>query len=96
MRLPKTVTIKGNVWKVVRANRITYRGNECYGLCVYGKRQIRVLKRLEAQLTLHTFMHELAHATLHEMHIDLGAVLDEAVCDGITQEIVNNFDIKLR
>lgn len=60
------------------------RGNECYGLCDYENRTISVQRHLQDEMCTQTFAHELIHATLHELHIDLDKVLDEALAEGIS------------
>lgn len=84
MVLPKRITIKGKEWTIKRPRKLVERGNECYGLCDYDARIISVLRNLEDAMCAQTFAHEIIHATLHELHIELDKVLDEAIAEGVS------------
>lgn len=98
MTIPKHVWIKGEKWKVKWVKNLTEEGIECYGLADYDNRVISLDKDLkkDKKLMEYTFLHELNHAALHELHIDIPRELDETISDGLAFIYHQLFDIKMK
>jgi hypothetical protein len=61
MKLPRSLTINGQRWRVV-IKPLIHRGY--MGLCISKKREIQIDADLRGEERLETFMHELLHACL--------------------------------
>lgn len=91
------VTIKGNEWKVRRAKSLhdDY-GNECYGICDYNIKTIFVRTKLSKDLERLVFIHEVLHAAMSELHLDIDYTSDEVLADGLSTILDGLFDIRLK
>ena len=95
MKLPRSILIKGSNWKVRRRKHLDLDGQECYGLCDYSERTIWVQSGLDKELETLVFIHELIHASVHELHLDLDGVTDEILADGLSAILVSLFKINI-
>lgn len=59
MNIPTTFKVANRTWRVKRVNLKT-----CLGRCIPGKALIEIDSKItEEELLIHTFLHELLHAT---------------------------------
>lgn len=63
MRIPNTVEVNGEIWKVVRRS-LAAKG--LAGRCVYRKNEIQIEEALPDSEVAEVFLHELMHACLPE------------------------------
>jgi Zn-dependent peptidase ImmA (M78 family) len=95
--IPRKMKIKGNDWTIKKQKEVKDDdGNECLGLCVYEHRKILLEKGMEKSEEIEIFFHELLHAILHEVHLDIGRQADEMLVEALTQEIFKNFNVKIK
>jgi len=103
MKLPKSLMIKGERWLVVRKTREEILKAENWGLaegealngfCDFENRVICISTDIIGLELAQTYIHEFAHAVLHELHITLDRALEEAIVDGLASELVKKFEIK--
>lgn len=84
MKTPNFVIIKGEKWRISwRKKLIGEKNEELWGDCDYEKRIIRLSKAQPDNMKLSTLIHELTHAGLHELHVDISSDLNEVICDGL-------------
>lgn len=97
MKLPPSVLIKGQRWKVRKKNRVVDDdGNLVHGMVCYEKKIIYIERGLKKSLEELVFCHEVVHAAMHELHIDLGYKMNESLTDGVTTILHQIFKLSLR
>jgi hypothetical protein len=97
MKIPKSLNIKGEKWKIkFKRKLINDKGEDCYGLTLYEERTIYLEKSLEGDLLNEVFMHEFFHASLRELHIEIDPDLNETICDGLGYITNKLFDWTLK
>jgi hypothetical protein len=84
MKIPTTVKVLGETWRVKRVPGLIEKGY--YGLASFKNRQIQLDKSLKGEELLQTFLHELGHAIFSEVGIHLTSVNHD-----IEEIIVDNF-----
>jgi Zn-dependent peptidase ImmA (M78 family) len=95
--IPRKINIKGNDWTIRKQKEVRDDdGNECLGLCVYGQRKILLEKGMNKEEEIEVIFHEILHAILHEVHLDIGRQADEMLVEALTQEIFKNFNVKIK
>ena len=83
MKMRTTLKIKGKVWKVKQVpNLRDLTGQPCMGLCVPSRRLILIDSELKGRELRATYLHELNHAILFELHILLDGTVEEVVVEG--------------
>jgi Zn-dependent peptidase ImmA (M78 family) len=99
-KLPKTVEVKGETYKVKRKKNLKDDdGHECDGLHDHINKEILICSAIKDDKTLLlTFLHELNHAYMEECHLreGLSRQMEEAVAECIAQGIVKHFDLTLK
>lgn len=97
MKLPKSVLIKGERWHLKKTKNLhDDKGDLCLGICDYEKRVIQVDPEQNNEMFLYTLIHELMHASLHELHIDISDDLNEVISDGVGFILSQLFHIKFK
>jgi hypothetical protein len=101
MRIPSSLCISGNKWRIVLKDRLFDDGNEVRGLCDFESKSIyigvkahKTRKSLEA-----TFIHELFHAVLFENCLDqtdLDKNLHEIIVESLSRFVVDKFVLNLK
>ncbi len=82
MKLPKSFTYKGHVWKIVQTKNLVHEdGTKCDGICDTDLRTIYLEKTLVSAKKQFAFFHELQHVVVHESHIPLDAPFTESIED---------------
>ncbi len=83
MRIPKKIRIKGELWKIKWKSDLKHNGELVYGLSDFDTRTITLNRDMPRDLYLHSFIHEVTHATLYELHVEVNIELEEVTADGI-------------
>lgn len=83
MKLPRSITIRGKKWKVVRGDP----GDGHEGECDPATRTITIAERLDAQDTEAVFWHEILHALLPEAQIIVSERTEEIIVELLSQRI---------
>lgn len=97
MKLPRSIVIKGQRWRVCQRKELfDDDGDSCEGLCDYSEKKIFIKRGLKAEEKALTFVHEVFHAAMHELHIDLGHEMNESVTDGVTSILNEHFKFRIR
>lgn len=99
MKIPKSITIAGKLWKTVYVNGLKDSEGLNDGLCDYDERIIYLRKELPKKLKPSVYVHELIHAILYELHLSAndgwpGGLIEEVICDGMTTALLDNFQLK--
>lgn len=93
MGLPKRVRVFGKVYKVLMERPD---GGSC-GECDFDSTTIRVAPDLSPVVQADTFLHEVLHATLHEMQVGLSYKTEEkavnAIATGLTGVLQDNPEV---
>lgn len=87
MVIPHQFSLMAHTWTVehVQGRVIADDGDECNGLCIFDKLTIKVNVTLPPTLVVHTYLHELMHATLWSLGNKLCD--DEAFVDSISNAL---------
>lgn len=94
MKLPKKKKIKGRVWKIREVfEPIDDDGQVCWGVCDYDNRIIYIKKTLAKDQKLATYLHEVLHASFHELGLDMTPKKDEEIVQGLEDIILRLFRI---
>lgn len=94
MKLPRKKKIKGNIWRILEIDQpIDDDMEPCWGLCDYVNRIIYIKKKLSKDSKLATYLHEVLHASLHEIALDLGHKEDERVVLELEKILLGLFKI---
>jgi hypothetical protein len=97
MRIPRSLMIKGERWSIRHKNNVEDdEHNKCYGICNFEDRVIYLEKGMSKELEAETFIHEVFHAVLYEMHMNLDREIEEQVIDGLSYAVVNMFDVNIK
>lgn len=92
--MAKSLNIKGKEWKIKKRKILKDDdGNPCKGLCDHEK---RILYLRTDSLKDDTLFHEVLHAILFELHIDMDGTLNEVIVDGLSTVIFELFQVKLK
>jgi len=75
-KIPKTVTISGQTYKIIYKDEITLDDMECDGLCCPGAKEVLINSQLDCERTLQTFAHELTHVIVAETAISRMLVMN--------------------
>ena len=96
MRLPRSFVIKGSRWGVkTRAQGRLFDddGNAVLGLCDYENKTIWVERGHSKEMTADILLHEFIHASAEELHLQLSRSQDEILALGLTQCLLQCFEI---
>lgn len=99
MRIPKTILVKGKRWKIFyKWNLMDDDGCKCDGLCEYKARVIWLDRSLLKSEKVQTFLHELVHALIYELHLNtsLPGEVEEVLAEGISQYFLEIFNMRLK
>lgn len=101
MKIPTKLTIKGKQWKVRFKKDLAEDGDLLLGLADFEKRTIFLCKSIPPEDLPKIFLHELTHAVLHELHVtgnsgSLPLLVEEILCDGFSQVLLDLFELKWR
>lgn len=78
MKLPKKKKINGKVWRITQVEQpVGEDGEIAWGVCDYNTRTIFIKSRLAKEDKLATYLHEILHASFHEIGLELGYHKDE-------------------
>lgn len=84
MKVPSKVFIKGKLWKVRQANGLLAPDGEAVmGFCNPNDRTIYIEKSIKGNLKTQTFLHELNHAIIFELHLLLDGHIEEVLVEGM-------------
>lgn len=93
---PKSIKLKGKTWKVIYKKVILVDGEECRGATDTSERTIEILIGLDDEAFTKVLLHELMHATIYEIHIELHDVIEEALVMAFTDTAMEHFKISLK
>lgn len=99
MRVPKSILIKGKRWKVnYKWNLRDDDNHPCDGLCEYKIRTIWIDRALPKAERPQTFLHEIIHALIYELHLNtsLPSEVEEVLAEGISQYLFEIFNMRLK
>ena len=77
----RSLTVRGSRWKVRWVNTLA----DNYGVCDYGKREIRIAKGQPTEVELDTIVHELLHAALPDLDEPAIAETAEALATALVK-----------
>lgn len=91
------IKIKGKSWKVLFVSSLrTPDGQLVMGLCSASERTIYVDDDLKGSARVSTFLHELNHAIMAELHVVLDLSIEEVLVDGLADVYTDLFFISKR
>jgi hypothetical protein len=101
IKIPRSLTIKGQKYKIYKHSKvIDDDGNERAGLmCPVDKIIWLEKESLENELksgSMNFVVHEISHAIINELNIELSHDLEEVLVKGLAIELDKIFDIKFR
>ena len=83
MKLPKSIKIKGEVWKIKLVDNLhAPDGDKVQGYCFTTGREIYIDKSLRGEQLSITYLHEINHAIMFELHLTLNLEVEEIIADG--------------
>ncbi len=81
MRIPKSITLRGRRWRVVRPKTCST-GGDVLGCCSVAARTIEIRRDLTGGLALETYLHECLHAVFPRY----------IVSDRVQEALIENVD----
>lgn len=97
MKLPRSIVIKGQKWIICQRKELfDDDGDACEGLCDYADKKIYIRRGLSRDEKMLTLLHEVFHAGMAEIHIDLGFDMNESITDGVTSILNEIFHFRIR
>lgn len=95
MKLPKKKKIEGKIWRISQVEQpVNDDGEICWGVCDYNTRTIFIKARLAKEEKLKTYLHEILHAALHEIGLELGYSRDEITVQKLENIICRLFRLQ--
>lgn len=101
MKIPSSIIISGQSWKILLKERLFDDGVEIRGLCDFDEKTISIgigahknAKSIQA-----TFLHELFHAVLFENCLDqtdLDRNLHEIIVESLSRFLLDKFSIRFK
>lgn len=99
MRIPKSILVKGKRWKVAyKWNLKDDHENPCDGVCDTTNRTIFLDRALPKTERPQTFLHELIHAVVYELHLNTSFPdeVEEVLAEGLSQYFLEIFTMRLK
>lgn len=86
MKIPKSVSIFGQKYKVKLLKAVNSDGDKCCGLIDPETKTIYIDKTMTIEKQLHTFFHEVIHAVLNETGCGHSlSILEEPIVDNVSK-----------
>ncbi len=97
-KLPQSITVKGEKYKVKQVIGLKVYGNEVMGLHDQVNKEILINKKMTKKEKRVTFLHELFHAYCFECNIreGLDSQLEEVLVETISQAVEKHFAICMK
>jgi hypothetical protein len=101
MKIPKTITVKGEKWKVTLVKDLHDEDEKVKGLTHFDERLIQIEANLTGRERRQIFWHEVSHAIIWESHLSgntggLKTIVEEILCDSFGDYLADNASYKPR
>jgi len=99
VRIPKTIDVKGKLWKVEYKWNLSDEGTLCDGLCDDTLRTIFINRATPKEQRAGIFMHELLHALYYELNLQEATFsedVEEILVENTVQFLLDKFSLRLK